>query len=463
MAAGEVTNYSKFIKAVKKQDIDLRVECQCDRLRKISELFYCKKCVEFSCDQCAKRQIENFFCPQCLNPYHSFVVKKKLSRCHKCVACPVCDSFLEKVYLMGENHLIFQCPFCFWTSNTLGFHAKTAQALVDQINQVEAETHQKLSGHVMELIRKYQTKLDEGSSPGYLRNLNSGKRTRPKYLKGLSDANWQVAARSAKHTNNVMDKIESLEKKRQEKFDKANEGLNEKSFGVDDAPEVSQRFIRQFELSQYTSIRHRMANPARQVKKMERLCPTRRKLMTKISYRCPNDDCNTYLIKPSMALRECTFDHQSLAIEVLPWIVLQQPLEPLKINEPVPVTLRMTNMTDQMMFLKVEAYPVDYDRFSNTHVETRNTEFVQVRDAQSIEAEYTREYHDGGHWTEQNTAGFVFSVKATTPVEPAKFCVGVELKTGIPQADGSFKSFTIPFRLHITLPAPVSSSEDAEE
>ena len=133
---------------------------------------------------------------------------------------------------------------------------------------MEAETHQKLSGHVMELIRKYQTKLDEEryfplnyippkvfskeilSSQGYLRNLNTGKRTRPKYLKGLSDANWQVAARSAKHTNSVMDKIESLEKKRQDKFDKANEGFNEKSFGVDDAPEVSQRFIRQFDLSQ---------------------------------------------------------------------------------------------------------------------------------------------------------------------------------------------------------------------
>ena len=47
---------------------------------KSRNLFYCKKCVEFSCDQCAKRQIENFFCPQCLNSYHSFVVKKKLSR-----------------------------------------------------------------------------------------------------------------------------------------------------------------------------------------------------------------------------------------------------------------------------------------------------------------------------------------------------------------------------------------------
>merc|ERR1719471_507441 len=122
-----------------------------------------------------------------------------------------------------------------------------------------------------------------------------------------------------------------------------------------------------------------------------------------------------------------------------------------------------------MMFLKVEPLPDNYDRFSNanltTMVKTENMEFIQVRDMQSSDAGKlsAREIHDGGHWTEGNTAGFIFQVTATTPIEPAKFCVSVELKTGVPQPDGSFKSFTIPFRLHITLPSPASAIEAAEE
>merc|ERR1719499_358756 len=142
-------------------------------------------------------------------------------------------------------------------------------------------------------------------------------------------------------------------------------------------------------------------------------------------------------------------------------MVLEQPKESLTIGTPVEITLRLTNHTDQMMFLKVEPLPMDYDRFSNAKVEIGSTEFVPVRnnlDAEDIK----REVHEGEHWTEGNMVGFLLQVTATTPLEPAKFCLNLEMKTGVPQPDGTFKSFTIPFRIHLTLPAPAEKAIEEE-
>merc|ERR1719216_158708 len=53
-----------------------------------------------SCDLCASKMTESYYCPHCLAAYPAHYVKLR-TRCTRCVMCPVCTSPLEKIVYSG--------------------------------------------------------------------------------------------------------------------------------------------------------------------------------------------------------------------------------------------------------------------------------------------------------------------------------------------------------------------------
>lgn len=71
---------------------------------------------------------------------------KLRTRCTRCVSCPVCTSPLEKIVYSGSSTsslsvsksksdvYLYQCPFCFWSSNAVGLEAGQSEALLSNLN-----------------------------------------------------------------------------------------------------------------------------------------------------------------------------------------------------------------------------------------------------------------------------------------------------------------------------------------
>merc|ERR1719464_614932 len=53
-----------------------------------------------SCDLCARKMTESYYCPHCLAAYPAHYVKLR-TRCTRCVMCPVSTSPLEKIVYSG--------------------------------------------------------------------------------------------------------------------------------------------------------------------------------------------------------------------------------------------------------------------------------------------------------------------------------------------------------------------------
>jgi len=274
------------------------------------------------------------------------------------------------------------------------------------------------------------------------------------------------SARSRK----ILDKTNALEQKREEELALANLGTNDNvtTIAAEEAEEVSQQFKRKFDLSKHTTLYNRLNDPGRQRREMVGLIPQRIRLMTRPSFRCPNKDCNTYLIKPDMAISQCKFDHEQLAMKTLPWMVLKPPKDDVVCYECNSVVLMMTNHTPSEMFIKIEPCTPQEDRFLNCEIDLEETDFIPVRPTENEDyfyattSHFEREYHPGGHYTQDNTVGFYMEVKPQNFTAPVEFSIRCVMKTGIPQPNGTHKLQTINFKINLTLPPPSSGFNDQE-
>ena len=177
----EMGSYSKYYKAVTQNPFQVKIRCACGRSRNMAWMFLCTWCATgrvnqseddqkdtdnkapqqrgfLSCDLCANKMTESYYCPHCLAAYPAHYVKfQNLTRCSRCVSCPVCISPLEKIVYSGgsskesssssssssstltpaashkKDVYLYQCPFCFWSSNIVKLEASESEALLEKL------------------------------------------------------------------------------------------------------------------------------------------------------------------------------------------------------------------------------------------------------------------------------------------------------------------------------------------
>ena len=123
-----------------------------------------------SCDLCASKMTESYYCPHCLAAYPAHYVKLR-TRCTRCVMCPVCTSPLEKIVYSGvsssssskseeskkkKDVYMYQCPFCFWSSNIVGLEASESEALLENLKEKLKRPVEEKTLLMTEIKGKYQ-------------------------------------------------------------------------------------------------------------------------------------------------------------------------------------------------------------------------------------------------------------------------------------------------------------------
>jgi len=154
------------------------------------------------------------------------------------------------------------------------------------------------------------------------------------------------------------------------------------------------RFVSDLSLKRVCSLKQRLEHPLRQPMDFGKLYPQRMCLMTKESFQCPSSKCkNSFLMKPVIGARHCSFEVNKLAIDYLPRMRMDGPLggwlnarpEESKVNGtqlPMRMHLFFANSINRPITIQVT--PQNTDKFSNTDVRCSRNVFNLSKVSTSI-------------------------------------------------------------------------------
>mmetsp|Transcript_14590 Transcript_14590/g.22830 ORF Transcript_14590/g.22830 Transcript_14590/m.22830 type:complete len:721 (-) Transcript_14590:173-2335(-) len=423
----EMGSYAKYYKAITQNPFQVKIRCACGRSRNMAWMFLCTWCATgtkveqekdsteapysklqqeldaqkekdkdkeqesdekqeqkeelqrafLSCDLCAQKMTESYYCPHCLAAYPAHYVKLH-TRCTRCVSCPVCTSPLEKIVYSGANTgsssssssskdaqpssaaspaakkkdvYLYQCPFCFWSSNIVGLEASESEALLENLKQklkrpveektVIMEDIKNRYLNINEDLRKEEDRIEKakrfhtykgnrlfsskkdskeeaGSQSGHSATdrLKRRKKTLTPSLTKLKIPSMTEHGRQP--TTQQLSALDSISKAQETKFEKYHTLSKQAERNVE--PPLDQRYVSQFHLRNVSPLQHRLSDPLNQNLEMDKYVPQRFHLMTKESYKCPNRACGKYVCKPTLRGRQANYDKRTAVLDYLPRI-----------------------------------------------------------------------------------------------------------------------------------------------
>uniref|UniRef100_A0A1A8ICQ9 Dynactin subunit 4 n=2 Tax=Nothobranchius TaxID=28779 RepID=A0A1A8ICQ9_NOTKU len=104
----------------------------------LSQLYFCRYCIELRSLECVSHEVDSHYCPSCLENMPSAEAKLKKNRCANCFDCPSCMHTLStratnipaplpddpsKTTMKKAYYLA--CGFCRWTSRDVGMADKS--------------------------------------------------------------------------------------------------------------------------------------------------------------------------------------------------------------------------------------------------------------------------------------------------------------------------------------------------
>lgn len=354
-------SYEKYCESINKfKHIKIRIRCDCGRSRGCADIFFSEEPQKFCCDMCAEREVETYFCGQCLSSYPSNIVKK-FARCPKCVQCPACFSILDKILFTNSNEYLFQCPNCFWSSDAVDLKGRSANGLVEELVKREAERLKAADTKVFNLIKQY--KLDDEEvrqPPNRFMFLSTLKKRRKKNKIRVSEEHVEQVDRRLKSG------LRQLEARLIAKHER-DHTLNIDHSNIDqfEAKPLDIKFVKELNIKGITTLHHRVNDTSRQPQRANELWPQRVRLMTKEAFRCPYTQ--KFVYKPTIGARHHTFEVKSMAMDVFPQVrvrMLQAPQ--LTMNQENKILLLLSNRIDGKVHIDINA--VQDDEFHSCDV-----------------------------------------------------------------------------------------------
>ena len=101
-------------------------DCSCGRGCKLRDSFYCTACSSIVCrhPQCAVRDIDTYYCTQCLKNYTPTEAMSARNRCSECSSCPTCAGPVKVAHSTTpgssspKKRHYYSCGYCRWESQT---------------------------------------------------------------------------------------------------------------------------------------------------------------------------------------------------------------------------------------------------------------------------------------------------------------------------------------------------------
>jgi len=481
----EMGSYAKYFKAITQNPYQVKIRCQCGRSRNMAWMFLCTWCATgtpvkkekdnssnknirfggvsvtdqkdeeqnnddddedeqnnnksgvqrsfLSCDLCAQKMTESYYCPHCLAAFPAHYVKLQ-TRCTRCVSCPVCTSPLEKIVYSGSTSTstssssstatsgdsstssssgssggkkkdvyLYQCPFCFWSSNIVGLEASESDRLLENLKEklkkpVDEKTviMEDIKGTYLTLneqLRREEEKVEQlkkrfnykggralfggaagaggsGATPSRLMSSKHRKKSTMTLALALAaagggDAGGVHGQQASMHNLSALD---ALEKKRSDRFLKYH--TLDKREVHNEEPPLGARFVSQFHLRNVSPLQHRLNEPLHQSGDMDKYVPQRFHLMTKESYRCPNkEECGKYVCKPTLRGRQANYDKRTAVLDYLPRINIEAKSGSFETQKPTVILVMVQNRHLHAAQFKFDASINENDPYCSANIE----------------------------------------------------------------------------------------------
>merc|ERR1719295_1656217 len=533
----EMGSYSKYYKAITSNPFQVKIRCQCGRSRNMAWMFLCTWCATgteddkdtaekpkvtadsdskdddaattektvsadvtssstesgavrpqrafLSCDLCASKMTESYYCPHCLAAYPAHYVKLR-TRCTRCVMCPVCTSPLEKIVYAGvstsssstgdgsagkkkKDVYMYQCPFCFWSSNIVNLEASESEALLENLKEklkrpVEEKTmlmkdikdkYQELN----ENLRKEEDRIEKAKRFHIHKGGKSLLNTTAHHTPTSSDHSATGMAKKGRPRGSSkagtglgsgsgggVEWMAQIEAQQAAQFKKLHVLPKEKCTNLE--PPLDGKFVAQFHLRNVSPLQHRLSWPLLQAMEMEKYVPQKFHLMTKESYKCPNGKCAKYVCKPTLRGRQANYDKRTAVLDYLPRVALEVVAGSLMTTEESTVCVMLQNRHLHEAQIRFDAAVNDEDLYSTAKIECSSEWFTIDRaDIHIMGGPQRDEKRENGDYVKGKEAGILVTVTPkhySTGPRDVKFSIRCTFKTKLQlkedQKDGNHKS-----------------------
>eukprot|EP00732_Lithocolla_globosa_P001837 Lithocolla_globosa_v1_NODE_1026_length_2939_cov_14.428225.p1 type:complete len:429 gc:universal NODE_1026_length_2939_cov_14.428225:2088-802(-) len=401
--------------------MSVRYSCSCGNDKyPMYRQYFCSHCNQIRCNQCTQTEIILYFCPNCLFAFPSGAVKPGKHRCTRnCFNCPTCSSTLSVVGdQVGEQegqeekrHYLV-CSYCHWNSLSINLQFEKSVGLASVMMKWEEDRddvreYEALQSDVEQLLLS-------NDKPKVQSRLRLGRGGVAATLAGEVKAGQRLArTRSIQDDPNFSDESSVFSD-----LDKALEERNQdRSRFTSNLPgKTSTRKLVDIEEPAddflfgplKSTLPQRFGHPAIQAQLREQLYPTRTRLRTKPSKRCP--ECEKNLIKPEPKADVSGFKMKLVAIKFLPnfFVIKKQ-------EENQNFVLKIVNPRDDDAKATLSCQEADFPITSfNLNAFNELTEYEDVEEEEHV---VTEEGQEKKYRTRANATFLDFQLKNETTTE----------------------------------------------
>uniref|UniRef100_A0A1A8G1L0 Dynactin subunit 4 n=4 Tax=Nothobranchius korthausae TaxID=1143690 RepID=A0A1A8G1L0_9TELE len=323
----------------------------------LSQLYFCRYCIELRSLECVSHEVDSHYCPSCLENMPSAEAKLKKNRCANCFDCPCCMHTLStratnipaplpddpsKTTMKKAYYLA--CGFCRWTSRDVGMADKSvASGGWQEPENPHIQRITKLIDYYQQLAHREKQERDR---------------------KKVARRRQCMPLAFSQHTIHVVEKY-GLGSRLQRQRSGApvsslaglslKEGEDQKEISIEPAQALDEVellpedcYTRPVTLPEVTTLRQRLLQPDFQPAGAPQLHPKHKHLLMKRSLRCRK--CEHNLSKPEFNPTSIKFKIQLVAVNYIPEVRIMS-IPKLRYMKESQVLLTVTNPVENITHL----------------------------------------------------------------------------------------------------------------
>ncbi|KAK5650079.1 hypothetical protein RI129_001113 [Pyrocoelia pectoralis] len=329
----------------------VKYACTCGILKPISNLYFCRHCLEIRCSFCVCHEADSHYCGKCAENLPSSEARLKKNRCGNCFDCPSCHQQLttraanvgpkngEDTKATPRKVFYLLCLLCRWSSRDVGIPDQSA------VSGGWPERENVYANRLQEIQDMYKGIVLSDKQ----QKLEKDKKKQRRYM-SFTDRTGITASMLRKRVG-LPDVPHPLLKSKPKEPTKA--------IATEDVePFLEDLLTQPVNLSLITTMEQRLVQPELQPTTVDKLFPIHKHLSVKRSQRCRS--CEHNVSKPEYNPNSIKFKIQLFAYYHIPEVRLIT-VEPLRAGKVSELLIKFINPTQHQTTVTILPYKVQDD------------------------------------------------------------------------------------------------------